>query len=196
MVRTTSELVPLLASVLVSAPFLPSSLDGCYAVAGDTLRCGSQLVRVRGAESPPLDTEAGGLAKDRLQRKVMEGRVKIEPYSARGGVVRANVYVSGVHIWQRHIGDPPKVDATACQVLDDRTLKCGREVVILRNIHANGKSPSVVERARQWLEQVMRSGEVKLVRSNRDHYGRVIADLYVENQRIRCGSPRSPRRTC
>ena len=44
MVRTTTELVPLLASLLVSAPVGGWALEPCYAVAGDTLRCGAQRV--------------------------------------------------------------------------------------------------------------------------------------------------------
>ena len=219
MVRTTMELVPLLASVLVSAPggaiyHQPGwAFEPCHAVAGDTLRCGKQVVRVRGVEADPPGTEAGGRALDKLQRKIMEGRVRIEPVAvsvtsrhpaaapgqpgatASGPALVANVYVSEARLTQRHIGDLPAVDVTDCDVLDANSLKCGTELLRIRGISAAGKSAAALTRARQWLETFMQSGEVKLVRHARDHYGRVIVELYVDGSRVRCGV-RNSRRTC
>ena len=203
MVRTTTELVPLLASLLVSAPGW--AFEPCHAVAGDTLRCGSQLVRLRGTEAGPPDTESGGQALDKLQRKVMSGRVRIEPVAvgraphavaSAGHALVANVYVSEVRLTQRHIGDLPPVDVTDCEVLDGNSLQCGAERLHIRGVSAAGKSAAARERARNWLETILQSQNWKLVRHARDHYGRVVVELYVDNSRVRCAPLSARRNTC
>lgn len=101
--RTTIELMPLLASALISAPSW--ALEACVAVDGDTLRCGHQLVRVRGLFAPEIGEPGAERAKERLQNVIGSGRVRLDPraYDRHGRLI-ADVYVSEVRIRQRHIG--------------------------------------------------------------------------------------------
>lgn len=214
MVGTTTELVPLLASLFVAAPGW--AFEPCAAIAGDTLRCGTQVVRVRGIEAAPLDTDAGVQALERLQRRMMSGRVRIEPVAvdlssgrssatarrsaastagnpsparAAGPVLVANVYVSEVRITQRHVGELPAVDITECDVVGANSLRCGTELLLVRGV-SSGKSAAALARVRAWLQNILQSSEVKFVRLARDHYGRIPVDLYVDGERVRCNSRR------
>lgn len=193
MVRTTTELMPLLASLVVAAPGW--AFEPCAAVSGDTLRCGGQVVRVRGIEAARPGTEHGDLAFQALRRKVREGRVRLEPIAfalgthsrVAGPALIANVYVSEVRIAQRHIGPLPPVDVTDCDVVGANSLRCGSELLRIRGIAAGGSSQKSQAAARARLARIMQSGEVKFVRWARDHYGRVPVDLYIDGARVRCG---------
>ncbi len=183
--RTTIELVPLLASLLVSAPTW--ALEPCHAVAGDALQCGTKRIHVRGLDAPRPGTAAGERAQERLQRAVMAGPVRLEAISGgHGRGLVANVYVNEVRLRQKDIGPRPEIDASACKVVDGDSLRCGLDPVRVRGVYAAEKKDTAAHaRARDRLERVMQSGEVKLVSRARDRYGRIVADLYVDGRRIR-----------
>lgn len=183
--RTTVELVPLLASLLISAPTW--ALEPCAAASGDTLQCGRDLIRVRGLNAPQRGEPGADEARESLQRIVSSGRVRLEPRSHDGrGRLVADLYVSEVRIRQQRVGDfRPPIEASSCSVVDGDTLRCGRERVRIRGVYAGERGERGAQAARARLERVIASGELRLVRRAFDRYGRTVADLYVDGRRIR-----------
>jgi len=77
----------------------------CRAVDGDTLRCGSERIRLRGVYAPELAEPGGPEARARLQRRLEEGEIRLDRHGRdRYGRTRADVYVGGSRIEQRDIG--------------------------------------------------------------------------------------------
>jgi endonuclease YncB( thermonuclease family) len=189
--RTTLELVPLLASLLVAAPTW--ALEPCYAVAGATLQCGRREIRVRGVVAAPIGTPAGDAARERLQERIGTNTLRMAARSAdAAGLVAADVYVGGkgysaggALVRQRHVGPRPEIDASSCRVVDGDSLTCGRERVRISGIRAAERGEAGHARARERLERITQSGQVRLVPRAHDRYGRTVADLYVDGRRIR-----------
>lgn len=173
--RTTIELVPLLASLLVSAPTW--ALEPCHAVSGAALQCGRERVRVRGISAPERGEALAEQARENLQRVVMSGEARLDPRARdRHGRVVADLYVGEVRIRQKHVGGDLRapIDAASCSVLDGDTLRCGHERVRVRGVYS-------AERG----EKGAAAAQPKLVRRANDRYGRTVADLYVDGRRIR-----------
>jgi len=77
----------------------------CRAVDGDTIRCGSERIRLRQIYAPEMSEPGGADARARLQRRLEEGEVRLERHGRdRYGRTRADVYIDGTRIEQRDIG--------------------------------------------------------------------------------------------
>jgi endonuclease YncB( thermonuclease family) len=121
--RTTLELVPLLASALISAPSW--ALEACVAVDGDTLRCGHQLVRLAGIHAAERGTPEGEKAFERMQDILRSGRVRLQGRATdRYGRLVADLYVNEVKIQQRHVGPRCGIGAEHRKKGRTRKLKC------------------------------------------------------------------------
>lgn len=86
-----------------------ASQDGCTVVDGDTLRCGTERVRLIGIDAPELPGHcrpgrrcvAGDpfAASEALRKHIGKGEVKIERMGVdRYGRTLANVYMSGINV--------------------------------------------------------------------------------------------------
>ena len=71
-----------------------------------------------------------------------------------------------------------------CSALDGATLQCGRERVRVEGLRAPALQDPGGQVARERLERRLRSGEVVLERKGRDKYGRTLARVYVNGNRI------------
>ncbi|MDH4154137.1 MAG: thermonuclease family protein [Nitrospira sp.] len=77
---------------------LPSTLQ-IRAVDGDTIRIGSERVRLRGIDTPEMNEHAGPAAKQRLEELLRSGPIRIMPHSR--DVYRrlvADVFVNGQNV--------------------------------------------------------------------------------------------------
>jgi micrococcal nuclease len=75
--------------------------ERCAAIDGDTLRCGSERVRIEGVHAPELSEPGGQEARQRLQKRIQSGELVIQ----RGGRDKygrtlGRVYVNGSRITQ------------------------------------------------------------------------------------------------
>ncbi|MFN7753427.1 MAG: thermonuclease family protein [Pseudomonadota bacterium] len=90
--------------LMLDAPGARADLR-CRAVDGDTIRCGSERIRLRGVYAPEMSEPGGAEARARLQRRLDEGEVRLDRRGRdRYGRTRADVYVGGARIEQRDIG--------------------------------------------------------------------------------------------
>lgn len=71
-----------------------------------------------------------------------------------------------------------------CSAMDGATLQCGRERVRVEGLRAPGLHEPGGQAARERLERRLRSGEVVLERKGRDKYGRTLARVYVNGNRV------------
>jgi endonuclease YncB( thermonuclease family) len=71
-----------------------------------------------------------------------------------------------------------------CSALDGSTLQCGRERVRVEGLSAPGRNEPGGPAARQRLQRVLQSGEIVVQRKARDKYGRTLARVYVNGNRI------------
>lgn len=71
-----------------------------------------------------------------------------------------------------------------CSALDGSTLQCGRERVRVEGLSAPGVNDPGGALARQRLQRVLQSGEIVVQRKARDKYGRTLARVYVNGNRI------------
>lgn len=99
--------------VLTSLVFLLAALGAadtgaqtqCRAIDGDTLRCGQERIRLRGIYTPEIGEPGGFAAKDRLQRRLEAGEIRIERNGRdRYGRTLGHVYVNGARITQSDVG--------------------------------------------------------------------------------------------
>ena len=72
-----------------------------FAIDGDTLRIGSERIRLRGIDAPELDEPEGQAAKQRLEELLRRGSVRIVPHGqdVHGRTV-ADVFVNGQNLAQ------------------------------------------------------------------------------------------------
>jgi endonuclease YncB( thermonuclease family) len=71
-----------------------------------------------------------------------------------------------------------------CSAMDGETLQCGRERVRIEGLHAPGLNAPGGQAARERLQRRIRSGEVVIERTGRDKYGRTLARVYVNGNRV------------
>jgi micrococcal nuclease len=71
-----------------------------------------------------------------------------------------------------------------CTVIDGTTLRCGSERVKIEGIQAPQLGEPGGEQARERLQRRIRSGEVVVQRGGVDKYGRTLARVYVNGNRI------------
>jgi endonuclease YncB( thermonuclease family) len=71
-----------------------------------------------------------------------------------------------------------------CSALDGATLHCGRERVRVDGLRAPALQEPGGQAARERLQRRLRSGEVVLDRTGRDKYGRTLARVYVNGNRV------------
>lgn len=78
--------------------------EQCRAIDGDTLRCGSERVRLRGVYAPELKEPGGQEARQRLQQRIDGGDVRIERRGRdRYRRTLGTVYVNGQRVQQGDI---------------------------------------------------------------------------------------------
>jgi endonuclease YncB( thermonuclease family) len=65
-----------------------------------------------------------------------------------------------------------------CRAMDGATLQCGRERVRVEGLSPGG------EDARARLQRRIQAGELVIQRKGRDKYGRTLARIYVDGNRI------------
>ena len=71
-----------------------------------------------------------------------------------------------------------------CSALDGSTLQCGRERVKVEGLRAPAlREPGGVA-ARDRLQRRLQAGEIVVQRKGRDKYGRTLARVYVNGNRI------------
>jgi micrococcal nuclease len=96
------------AALLFALAWLPgiaSAQERCRAIDGDTIRCGKERVRLQGIYAPELREPGGREARERLQRRLESGEVRIERRARdRYGRTVGDVYVGGARITQRDVG--------------------------------------------------------------------------------------------
>ena len=71
-----------------------------------------------------------------------------------------------------------------CSAMDGETLQCGRERVRVEGLHAPGPREPGAQAARERLQRRIRAGEVVVERKGRDKYGRTLARVYVNGNRV------------
>ncbi len=84
-----------------------------------------------------------------------------------------------------------------CSAVDGGTLRCGNERVRVEGVKAPALNEPGGEQARRRLQQRIRSGEVVIQRGGKDRWGRTLARVYVNGNRITqvdVSSPRSAQR--
>jgi endonuclease YncB( thermonuclease family) len=84
-----------------------------------------------------------------------------------------------------------------CSAIDGATLRCGNERVRVDGVKAPALNEPGGEQARKRLQQRVRSGEVVIQRGGKDKWGRTLARVYVNGNRITqvdVSSPRSAQR--
>jgi endonuclease YncB( thermonuclease family) len=81
-----------------------SAGERCYAISGDTLRCGRERVRVEGIDAPGMRAPGGQQARQRLQRRIEAGEVVIQRRGRdKHGRTLGRVYVSGDRVSQMDV---------------------------------------------------------------------------------------------
>lgn len=77
---------------------LPTS-QPIYTIDGDTLRMGSERIRLRGIDTPELDEPGGQAARQRLEQLLQEGPIRIVPHGQDVyGRTVADVFVDGRNV--------------------------------------------------------------------------------------------------
>lgn len=76
------------------------------------------------------------------------------------------------------------VDGRQVHVIDGDTFRYGTERVRLRGIDTPELSEPGGQTAKLRLEELLRSGPVRIVPHGRDVYERVVADVFVDGQNI------------
>jgi endonuclease YncB( thermonuclease family) len=71
-----------------------------------------------------------------------------------------------------------------CVAIDGDTLRCGRERVRIEGVYAPDLEKPGGHQARQRLQRRIQSGEVVIQRRGQDRYGRTLARVYVNGNRI------------
>jgi endonuclease YncB( thermonuclease family) len=93
--------LPILALLLT---FPAWAGEQCRAIDGDTLRCGSERVRLKGIYAPELREAGGPEAKQRLQQRIQTGDVRIDRTGHdRYGRSVGTVHVNGQRVQQGDI---------------------------------------------------------------------------------------------
>lgn len=70
------------------------------------------------------------------------------------------------------------------RAVDGDTIRVGGERIRLRGIDTPEMSELQGHAAKQRLEQLLRSGSIRIVPRGRDVYNRLLADVYVDNQNV------------
>lgn len=105
MTATRTAALALAAAVILGAWSADAQAARCRAIDGDTLACGTERVRLRGIQAPERGEPGAAEATRRLDGKVRGQRVTLVRHGKdRFGRTRADVYVRGSRIEQRHIG--------------------------------------------------------------------------------------------
>ncbi|MCD6043118.1 MAG: uncharacterized protein K0R40_2721 [Burkholderiales bacterium] len=84
-----------------------------------------------------------------------------------------------------------------CGAIDGATLRCGNERVKVDGVKAPALNEPGGEQARKRLQRRIQSGEVVIQRGGKDRWGRTLARVYVNGNRITqidVSSPRSSAR--
>lgn len=79
------------------------------------------------------------------------------------------------------------VEASAgekCRAIDGDTLRCGRERVRIEGVNAPELDQPGGQQARQRLQRRIDFGELVIQRQGRDKYGRTLARVYVNGNRV------------
>ncbi|TAK52521.1 MAG: hypothetical protein EPO27_01040 [Betaproteobacteria bacterium] len=79
----------------------------------------------------------------------------------------------------------PAESATRCRALDGDTVRCGRERIRLRDVHAPERGEPGADAQRRALQRQLDAGDVKIRRRGKDDYGRTLGDLYVNGRKVR-----------
>lgn len=70
-----------------------------YTIDGDTLRMGSERIRIRGIDTPELTEPHGSDARQRLEQLLKEGPIRIVPHGQDVyGRTVADVFVNGKNV--------------------------------------------------------------------------------------------------
>lgn len=70
-----------------------------YTIDGDTVRMGSERIRLRGIDTPELNEPGGQAARQRLEQLLKEGPIRIVPYGQDVyGRMVADVFVDGRNV--------------------------------------------------------------------------------------------------
>jgi len=77
-----------------------------------------------------------------------------------------------------------KVDSRQVHVVDGDTFRYGTERVRLRGIDTPELNEPGGQSAKQRLEELLRSGPVRIVPRGRDVYDRLVADVFVDGQNV------------
>lgn len=81
-----------------------AAAPACRAIDGDTLRCGSERVRLRSVHAPELHEPGGAAARARLAALIASGEVRLVRRGRdRYGRTLADVYVGERRITQRDV---------------------------------------------------------------------------------------------
>lgn len=78
----------------------------------------------------------------------------------------------------------PSEAARRCKAIDGDTIRCGRERIRLREVHAAERGTPGAEAARRALQRQLDAGEIRVRRRGKDGYGRTLGDVYVNGRRI------------
>jgi len=82
----------------ISGRRIPTS-QPIYTIDGDTLRMGSERIRLRGIDTPELSEPRGPEARQRLEQLLKEGPIRIVPYGQDVyGRTVADVFVNGRNV--------------------------------------------------------------------------------------------------
>jgi micrococcal nuclease len=76
------------------------------------------------------------------------------------------------------------IDSRHVQVVDGDTFRYGAERVRLRGIDTPELNEPGGQSAEQRLEELLRSGPVRIVPRGRDIYDRLVADVFVDGQNV------------
>lgn len=80
-----------------------------HTIDGDTLRMGSERIRLRGIDTPELNEPGGQAARQRLEQLLQEGPIRIVPHGQDiYGRTVADVFVNG-----RNVAETLKVEGFA-----------------------------------------------------------------------------------
>ena len=81
-------------------------------------------------------------------------------------------------------GGERTVDGRQVHVIDGDTFRYGTERVRLRGIDTPELSEPGGQAARMRLEELLRSGPVRIVPHGRDVYDRTVADVYIDGRNV------------
>ena len=78
----------------------------------------------------------------------------------------------------------PADAARRCRALDGDTVRCGRERIRLRDVHAVERGELGALAQRRALQRQLDSGDVRIRRRGKDDYGRTLGDVYVNGRKV------------